>query len=258
MKDGSGSHYSIDSYDFAKSDFVFYFKNLLKDRGTKAFYQFMNRPIRRSHSRSLIKRFSPNGYGLELGCGERTISPANRTVMSDFYSIHGTGLSIAKVFFDCNDIPYSEGTFDFVLSEHMLEHLTDPIKALKEQIRVLKEGGCLFCFLPHKDRTNDCHRETTTLDHLISDYENQVAPDDDFHLDEWLKNVVDRNLMPEHYKHLSREELLTTASIHHHAWTEKEIAELFEYLGLEVVHKETKVHDRRDTFVVIGKKVKKD
>ncbi len=244
----------IEEYPFEKSDTLHYFKTLYKDRKLKAFYQFLNRPHRRSYSRSLIRKYSPHGVGLEIGCGSRTICPTDRTLLSDAFSSHGVENSIAKIFFKGDEIPYPEGSFDFIVSEHVLEHIANPIKALKEWVRVLKKGGQIYCFLPHKERNNDLNRQITTLDHLIKDYKDDVPYNDPTHIDEWLENVVNKGLMPEHYKHLEKQELLDSASIHHHVWTEVQIAELFEYLGLKVIHCENKVHDRRDTFVVIATK----
>jgi len=244
----------LSDYPFENIDFIHYFKNLYHDRGLKAFYQFLNRPHRRPYSRSLIKRFSPSGIGLELGCGARTISPTNRTVLSDAYSEHGVHGSIAKIFFKGDTIPYPDNTFQFLISEHVLEHIANPIKTLNEWIRVLSPGGKIFLFLPHGDRTNDQHREKTTLDHLIQDFQNDVPFNDPTHFDEWKKNVIDKNLMPGHYQHLDKDELLNTASIHHHVWSEKEISQLLEYLDLKVIHVDEKVYDRRDSFVVIAEK----
>jgi SAM-dependent methyltransferase len=245
---------SIEEYPFEKSDTLHYFKTLFKDRKLKAFYQFLNRPHRRSYSRSLIKKYTPEGTGLEIGCGSRTICPTDRTVLSDAYSAHGVQESIARVFFKGDQIPYDNEVFSFVISEHVLEHIANPIKALKEWLRVLKKGGQLYCFLPHKDRNNDLNRKITTLQHLIQDFENDVPYNDPTHIDEWLENVVNKGLMPDHYRHLEKQELLDSASIHHHVWTEIQIKELFEYLDLEITHCEKKVHDRRDTFVVIATK----
>jgi hypothetical protein len=66
---------------------------------------------------------------------------------------------------------------------------------------------------------------------------------------------VEKGLMPDHYKHIPKQDLIRTGSLHHHVWTEKEIAELLEYVELKVVLIDPKVHDRRDTFVVVGRKI---
>ena len=44
-----------------------------------------------------------------------------------------------------------DGSLDYVFSSHCLEHLEKPKEALKEWIRVLKQGGVLYLYLPHTD-----------------------------------------------------------------------------------------------------------
>lgn len=47
----------------------------------------------------------------------------------------------AKVKMDVHDIPFEDNTFDIVFCNHVLEHVEDDIKVLKEFYRVLKPGG---------------------------------------------------------------------------------------------------------------------
>lgn len=49
---------------------------------------------------------------------------------------------------EMTELEYSDKTFDLVFVCHSLEHCEDPIKALREFRRVLKEGGHLFISLP--------------------------------------------------------------------------------------------------------------
>lgn len=48
---------------------------------------------------------------------------------------------------DVRSLPYEDGTFDLVMSAHVLEHLADPHVALDEMLRVLKPGGLLVACL---------------------------------------------------------------------------------------------------------------
>ncbi|MDR0603404.1 MAG: methyltransferase domain-containing protein [Bacteroidales bacterium] len=79
-------------------------------------------------------------------------------------------------------LPFKDNSVDFVINSHVLEHFWDPIKAIKEWMRVIKKGGFLFMIIPHKDRTFDKDKEVTTLRELIDRHTNVIQnPTPDFH-----------------------------------------------------------------------------
>ena len=45
---------------------------------------------------------------------------------------------------DAQSIPYSDNMFDAVIANHMLYHVPDRARAIREIRRVIKTGGCLF------------------------------------------------------------------------------------------------------------------
>jgi len=49
---------------------------------------------------------------------------------------------------DIQDLTFKDSTFDVVLSRQMLEHVPNPLKAVKEMHRVLKPGGTLILSTP--------------------------------------------------------------------------------------------------------------
>ncbi|HNX34428.1 MAG TPA: methyltransferase domain-containing protein [Kiritimatiellia bacterium] len=49
---------------------------------------------------------------------------------------------------DVTDIPYAAASFDWVLCNHVLEHVPDDAKALRELFRVLKPGGIAILQTP--------------------------------------------------------------------------------------------------------------
>lgn len=51
----------------------------------------------------------------------------------------------AKVFAPNGPIPYPDGSFDVVISAHVLEHVDDPVAVFREVSRVLRPGG-MFVF----------------------------------------------------------------------------------------------------------------
>src|SRR5450756_122288 len=75
-------------------------------------------------------------------------------------------------------------SYDFVLSSHALEHTANPILALSECIRLLKDQGTLVLLLPHKDGTFDHRRPVTTMQHLIDDFNVGMTEEDLTHMPE--------------------------------------------------------------------------
>jgi len=75
-----------------------------------------------------------------------------------------------------DNIPLPDESQDFIINSHVLEHFSDPIKALKEWYRLIKKGGYLFLIIPHKERTFDKDRERTTLQELIDRHSGKIEP----------------------------------------------------------------------------------
>jgi ubiquinone/menaquinone biosynthesis C-methylase UbiE len=48
---------------------------------------------------------------------------------------------LADVKADICNLPFEDNTFDFILCNHVLEHINDDTKAIKELYRVMKPGG---------------------------------------------------------------------------------------------------------------------
>jgi len=55
---------------------------------------------------------------------------------------------LAKVKMDIHNIPFGEGSFDAAMCNHVLEHVEDDLKAMKEILRVLKPGGWAILQVP--------------------------------------------------------------------------------------------------------------
>lgn len=148
-------------------------------------------------------------------------------------------------------------TYDFVLSSHMLEHTANPILALSEWARLLKEQGLLIIVLPHKDETFDHRRPLTTMQHLISDFEAGMGEDDLTHLPEILTlHDLERDLEAGDmaaFKARS-ERNFENRCFHHHVFDTHLAVSIIDHMGLQIRAVEA---IRPMHILVVAKKVKR-
>jgi SAM-dependent methyltransferase len=71
---------------------------------------------------------------------------------------------LADVKADICNLPFKNDTYDIILCNHVLEHITDDTKAMQELFRVLKPGGMGIFQIPQ-----DLNRATTFADDTIVD-----------------------------------------------------------------------------------------
>jgi len=127
--------------------------------------------------------------------------------------------------------------YDFVISSHTLEHIANPIKALEEWLRVIKDGGYLLVIIPHRDGTFDHKRPIPSLDHLINDYNRGTGEDDLFHLDEVLKlHDLSKDRRAGDFESFKARSLdnVNNRCLHHHVFNTELILQLFDYLNLQI------------------------
>lgn len=84
-----------------------------------------------------------------------------------------------------DDLPLENDSQDFVISSHVIEHFYNPIKAIREWLRVVKTGGYVFMIVPHKDRTFDKDRELTTIREFEERFNNEPEVDLHQHWSVW-------------------------------------------------------------------------
>ena len=72
---------------------------------------------------------------------------------------------------DATSIPLPDSSQSWLIHSHVFEHLTDPLKALHEWYRVLRDGGILFSVVCRRDTLwMDALEPVTSLSHLLEDY----------------------------------------------------------------------------------------
>lgn len=128
--------------------------------------------------------------------------------------------------------------YDFLLASHVLEHIANPIKALKEWLRVIKPNGYIVLVLPNKKVTFDHHRPTTEFSHLLDDFKNDTTEEDLTHLDEILElHDLTRDPAAGDFNSfkLRSQNNVSNRCLHHHVFDVTLIQEVINYLNLKLV-----------------------
>ncbi|MCB8839409.1 methyltransferase domain-containing protein [Aurantimonas sp. VKM B-3413] len=122
-------------------------------------------------------RALPRGYdlgelnGLNIGCGNRTIHPAivpvdiMRKPPADQIAGSHPHLSENALLSAPDDLPFKEGSLDYIVALHMLEHIGDPVSLVRYWLSLLKPGGGLGIVLPDWHYTWDARFDRNTLGH---------------------------------------------------------------------------------------------
>jgi SAM-dependent methyltransferase len=127
-----------------------------------------------------------------------------------------------------------EGSQDFIVANHFLEHCEDPIRTIETHLGKLRPGGVLFYAVPDKRYTFDSRRPPTPLEHVVADHEQGAERSRAGHYDEWARLVVDSEApagaegaaFEEWAARRARELEEDAYSIHMHVWTQAEFLEL--------------------------------
>jgi SAM-dependent methyltransferase len=152
---------------------------------------------------------------------------------------------------DLHVIP--DESYDFVLSSHSLEHTANPLKAVAEWRRILKQSGILVLVVPHRDGTFDHRRPVTTLAHLQKDYLEDRGEEDLTHISEVLA-LHDPSRDPTVHTLSLAERMkqnLELRSMHHHVFDTRLAVDVVEWAGFNISAVEPVLPDH---IIVVGQK----
>ncbi len=113
----------------------------------------------RNSAAYLLEHLEPGAQLLDVGCGPgnitadlaRLVSPGEvvgidasaDVVARATASVPEESTNLRFEVADTYSLPWDDGTFDVVHAHQVLQHLTDPVAALREMRRVLRPGGLL-------------------------------------------------------------------------------------------------------------------
>lgn len=152
-------------------------------------------------------------------------------------SVRGCPPGMQYVYEATNLAGLSSSAYDVVISSHTLEHVANPLLALREWRRVCRPRGTLVLILPHRDGTFDWRRPVTTMAHLLKDEALSTPESDLSHMEEVLRlHDIDRDpgvssmsLLRERIKNNS---LLRV--VHHHVFDTRLAIAAVEHTGWHI------------------------
>lgn len=111
-----------------------------------------------------------------------------------------------------------DGSEDFIVANHFLEHCEDPLSALLAHQRVVRPGGVLFLCVPDKRYTFDLPRQLTSYEHILRDFREGPVWSRRDHVADWVRHV--EHIADAREADRRVDELLAEGySIHYHVWT---------------------------------------
>lgn len=147
-------------------------------------------------------------------------------------------------------------SYAFLLSSNCLEHIANPLKALKEWVRVVANSGYLVLILPNKANNFDHRRPITLFDHIKQDYEQGVGEDDLTHLNEVLElHDLSRDPPAGNLEQFRNRSLANASNraLHHHVFDVHLIEQAMRYCGVVPLRSDSTSTDH----IVLGKVLKR-
>jgi predicted SAM-dependent methyltransferase len=189
------------------------------------------------HTRGVIAAIYLKGAGIEIGALHQPLSvPRGARVQ---YVDRMTAPELQRHYPEISTSPFvavdiiddgeqltklADGSQDFVIANHFLEHCQNPIRTFQNFLRVLKPEGVLYVAVPDKRFTFDADRPPTTIEHVMRDFAEGPEWSKRQHFEEWsrLVNKAKEEHVPHEVEHL----LGVDYSIHFHVWRAADLLEL--------------------------------
>lgn len=174
--------------------------------------------------------------------------------VSEGYVVGGKHLG-HHLILDATDLSsLQEQKYDFVISSHSLEHIANPIKALKQFYRILKPEGVVLIVVPRKEANFDHRREVAKFDDLVNKYQNDIGEDDLSSLDEILRLHdlrLDLTAGSAHHFKLRSLKNRENRSLHQHVYDQSILRRILKFSGFRIV----KYYANYSENIVLARKV---
>jgi SAM-dependent methyltransferase len=198
-------------------------------------------------ARSAVGQLFLRGHGLEVGAGSRPFPLPDGAVchygdvrkgeaLKDYF--HGEESPAGGVIDAQTYAGIADAGHDFVIAAHVIEHLFDPVGAIRAAMRILKPGGVFVCVVPEMTLNWDRDRPPATVAHMLLDARDGGAST---RLEAYREHVryVHPALTGEHIPEAdvdrhARHGMEVGIDIHVHAWRALDFWALLEALRVDI------------------------
>lgn len=199
--------------------------------------EFLKLSVARFDRETVAKIFI-RGKGIEIGAlhaplrvpRSAKVTYVDRMSASDlrkqYPELHSTDLANVDIIDDGERLSaIGDSTQNFVIANQFLEHCQNPIAAISNMLRVLKNRGILYLSIPDKRYSFDIDRPVTSLEHLLRDYKKGPLVSKKQHFEEWAK-YIDKIKNDAEVEERISYLMNLNYSIHYHVWSQAEMLEL--------------------------------
>lgn len=133
-------------------------------------------------------------------------------------------------------------SYDVLLSSHNLEHIANPLRAMKEWARVVKPGGHIILVLPEKSCCFDHRREYTPFETIYDKYHRRVGEDNLDSLPEILRlHDLTQDPAAGNFEQFTRRSLdnFQNRCLHHHVFNRELVVAMAHFVGMTLIHHQT-------------------
>ena len=176
------------------------------------------------------------GYGIEFGAGNSPfpVPPTVKLLYADRSTtaeLHERKVFASEVVqldlqSDLESMPGIENdSLDFIIASHVIEHTTNPLRAIQSAYCKLRSGGKFLIVIPDKEATFDRSRAVTTLAHIISDFDQPTRERDWEHYVDFFTHAFPQ---PDPIA-AARGPFEQNHDIHFHTWTYESFGAMVSY-----------------------------
>ena len=134
------------------------------------------------------------------------------------------------------------GIYDFCYSSLCLEHIANPIKAINEWLRIIKNEGYIIIIVPEKSECSDHKRDYSNFPTLLSQYDNNIGEDDLSTLHEILAtHDFSMDIHAPDVDQFTKRSLdnFTNRCLHHYVYNLDLLMKICMFFGCEFIYTET-------------------